>query len=98
MPIASDGSGNTYLMALTEESRGHIYFFDHELSSEIQKPLGRLPRVAESFGDFLARIQDFDPEDPEDEELFHVRTERRRKTEEQRQKILSPKKPWWKIW
>ncbi|HET6410170.1 MAG TPA: SMI1/KNR4 family protein [Chthoniobacteraceae bacterium] len=98
MPIGDDGSGNTYLMALTGELRGRIYFLDHELSSESQKPLGRLPLVADSFADFLARIQDFDPDDPEDKELFHVLAERRRKAEEQREAIHNAKKPWWRIW
>jgi hypothetical protein len=36
--------------------------------------------------------------DPEEEELFHILAERRRKTEEQHRAILNPKKPWWKIW
>ena len=98
MPVGDDGSGNTYLMSLVGESRGRIFFLDHELSSEAKKPVSGLPLVAESFADFLARIQDFDPDRPESEELFHILAERRRKTEEQRQAILNPKKPWWKIW
>ena len=34
---------------------------------------------------------------PEQLELVEL-AERNRKTEEQRQAILNPKKPWWKIW
>jgi hypothetical protein len=98
MPVSDDGSGNEYLMALSGEARGRIYFLDGALAAEAEKPVERLPLVAESFRDFLARIQDFDPDDPEDEELFHILAERRRKTEEQRQAILNPKNPWWKIW
>ena len=97
MPIGSDGTGNTYLMGLEGDARGHIYFFDHE-QSEVEKPVGSLVCVAESFAEFLGRIQDFDPEDPEDTKLFHIIQERRHLAEEQRQSILNPKKPWWKIW
>jgi cell wall assembly regulator SMI1 len=98
MPVATDGCGNIYLMALTGESRGRIHYLDHELPSERKKPVGSLPVVAESFADFLSRLQDFDPDEPESVELFHILVDRRRKTEEQRQAILKPKEPWWKIW
>lgn len=98
MPIASDGSCNTYLMGLAGESRGRIYFLDGALAAEAEKPAEHLPLVAESFSEFLSRIQDFDPDRPESEELFYILAERRRKTEEQRQAILNPTNPWWKIW
>ena len=98
MPVATDGTGNTYLMSLAGESRGRIYFLDHESWADEKIALARMPHVTDSFADFLSRIQDFDPDDPEDEELFHILAERDRKTEEQRQAILNPKKPWWKLW
>ncbi len=98
MPVATDGIGNSYLMGIVGASHGRIFFLDHERSSETQEPLANLSLVAESFADFISRIQDFDFEDPEAEDLFHILVERRRKTEAQRQAILNPKKPWWKIW
>lgn len=97
MPVATDGSGNTYLMSLEGDARGSIYFYNHEQSA-VENPVGNLVCVAESFAEFLARIQDFDPEDPEDVKLFQLIQERRRGAEEQLQAILKPQKPWWKFW
>ena len=97
MPVATDGGGNTYLMGLVGELRGRIYFHDHELASEVPEPLESLQCLVESFGTFLAGVRDFDPDDPESEALFHLLIERRREVDQQRDAILNPKKPWWKL-
>ena len=98
MPIATDGTGNTYIMALTGESRGRIHFLDHERPTESEMPVGQLPVIAASFGDFLPRIDDFDSEDPESEQLFRTLAERDRKLDDERKAIYETKKPWWKLW
>lgn len=97
IPIADDGTGNTYLMCLAGTSRGCIYFFDHECS-DLNEPVEQLQRVARTCAEFLAGIRDFDPEDPESEALFHLCAERRQRIEAERQAILMSKKPWWRFW
>jgi hypothetical protein len=85
-------------MSVSGDSRGRVYFLDHERSSEAEKPIQELPCMASSFAEFIGGIQDFDPDDPGSEKLFHILGERRRKDAETLQRILAPKKPWWKFW
>ncbi len=63
IPVAKDGSGNCYVMALQGDSRGAIFFLDHELPSEDQQDIERLHRVADNFAGFVARIRDKIPDD-----------------------------------
>jgi hypothetical protein len=63
IPVATDGSGSTYIMCLRDELNGAVFFVDHERASEEQSNLSMLPKVADSFGEFLSQIRDRAPED-----------------------------------
>jgi hypothetical protein len=57
MPVASDGTGNDFLMALSDDSRGEIYFRDHEEADE-DLPRSGLTPIAKSFSEFLAALRE----------------------------------------
>ena len=97
IPVATDGCGNTYLMALSGARRGNIFFFDHE-TCEAGESINDLEHLLPSFDSLFAGIRDYEPNSPESERLFHTLQERKKKNDEAFRQILEPSKPWWRFW
>jgi hypothetical protein len=57
MPVASDGTGNDFLMALSDDSRGEIYFRDlGEVDEDL--PGSGLMLLAKSFSEFVEGLRE----------------------------------------
>ena len=97
IPIASDGCGNDYVMALHGPRRGHIFFADHE-AGEPATTVESLQHLLPSFASLFESLVDYPPNDPEAKQHFHQMKARQEKHDAQRQQIYSPSKPWWKFW
>jgi hypothetical protein len=61
LPIAIDPFGNFVLLGLSGDSRGKVYFWDHEREPDSQPDWSNIARIADSFDDFLRGLKPIPP-------------------------------------
>jgi hypothetical protein len=57
IPIAIDPFGNLILMGTRDENHGNIFFWDHEMESDLPS-LKNVSFVTDSFADFISRLEE----------------------------------------
>jgi hypothetical protein len=69
LPIGSDCCGNLLCLSLRLDTRGQVFFWDHELEGDEGEPptFSNLFKVGDSFKEFFDSLKPFNPEDVESE-------------------------------
>jgi len=98
LPIATDGRGNTYVLLVGGNAQGEVRFLDCDRWMQSGQLIEELPCLATSFSEFLSRIHDFDPNDPESAKRCQVPYEDLIAKAKAETKIAPSKKPWWRFW
>jgi hypothetical protein len=64
IPIADDPGGNLFLLSLAEDSKGAVYFWDHEEEPEDEatdwSDFENVYPIADSFDEFLAGLRPYE--------------------------------------
>lgn len=61
IPIGESSGGNQICLGISKATQGRVYFWDHEHEAEESNPLPGLCLVANSFSDFVKKL-DVNPE------------------------------------
>jgi hypothetical protein len=70
LPIASDSGGNQYVLITRGEREGQIYFWNHELETDLPS-YQNMSRVAGNFAEFIEKLYEYvEPDESEADRIL----------------------------